>query len=108
MKVVCALIGHTDRNYADEDRHYAYCIRCGKIFGHPWASDRTNKEAFNKTLAVIRNMTIEEAAKVCDETAQLQSEMAMAEHTDENMERYRKARAWDATVCAAKIRALKK
>lgn len=49
-----------------------------------------------------RNAIIEECAVVCDETARLQSEMAEGEMTQ-----YRKARAWDASICAAKIRALK-
>lgn len=53
-RILCYLIGHADRNHADEDRHYAYCIRCGKVFGHPWASERENKRAFDATVKVMR------------------------------------------------------
>jgi hypothetical protein len=50
---------------------------------------------------MARSNVIEECARVCDEIARLQSEMA-----DGEMEQYRKARAWDASVCAAKIRSI--
>ena len=55
---------------------------------------------------MARDNAIEECAALCDETAQLQSEMAQSSE-EESMVTYRKARAWDASVCAAKIRALK-
>lgn len=40
------VLGHKDRNYAGVDLHYAYCLRCGYLFGHPWstsASDTSEK-----------------------------------------------------------------
>ena len=30
------LLGHQDRNYSDGNLHYAYCLRCGYLFGNPW------------------------------------------------------------------------
>jgi hypothetical protein len=65
-RLLCALIGHVDRNHADEDQHYAYCIRCRKIFGHPWASDKTNKEAFDKCVAVMKAMQDDLRTKLND------------------------------------------
>lgn len=59
---MCFFIGHDDKNYADEDMHYAYCARCGKVFGRPWLSDKENKRAFD----ALRDMTLEEAATLCD------------------------------------------
>lgn len=53
-KVICFFLGHEDRNHADEDCHYAYCIRCGKIFGHPWQSDKATKATFEKIIAIVR------------------------------------------------------
>lgn len=81
-RFLCALIGHADRNYADEEMHYAYCIRCGKIFGHPWSSDKANKRAFDATMKVLRNMTLEEAAKLCELRAETlcNSDPIEAEH----------------------------
>lgn len=32
------ILGHQDRNYAGPQMHYVYCLRCGYLFGHPWAS----------------------------------------------------------------------
>lgn len=36
LQWLCGLIWHKDRNYADKKAHYAYCLRCGYLFGHPW------------------------------------------------------------------------
>lgn len=68
-RLVCAFIGHADRNYADADRHYAHCIRCGKIFGNPWQSDRASKEAFDKTCAVMKQMIGERDVTIARLTA---------------------------------------
>jgi hypothetical protein len=48
------------------------------------------------------NEAIEAAAQICDDQAKKQAQMA-----DGDMERYRKARAWDAHYLAARIRELK-
>jgi len=66
------------------------------------------RDATATVQSATRDTIIEECAKVCDETAQFQSEMALNTNTEESMVTYRKARAWDASVCAAKIRALKR
>lgn len=42
-RFVCArILGHKDRNYSDGRLHYAYCIRCGYLFGHPWGGSQDN------------------------------------------------------------------
>lgn len=55
------------------------------------------------------NEIVEKCAKVCDDVAKLQSEMASDAGRDDDlgMERYRKARAWDASILAVTIRNLK-
>lgn len=36
-RFLCArILGHKDRNFAGPQFHYAYCIRCGHLFGNPW------------------------------------------------------------------------
>lgn len=32
--------GHDAVNYSDSSIHYAYCFRCGRLFGQPWGGDR--------------------------------------------------------------------
>lgn len=34
------ILGHQDRNYSDGERHYAYCLRCGYLFGNPWGGHK--------------------------------------------------------------------
>ena len=82
-------------------------LRNGSVvyFGSAEAAVRIEQLA---PVSATRDTIIEECAKVCDETAQFQSEMALNTNTEESMVTYRKARAWDASVCAAKIRALKR
>ena len=37
LQWVCGIFWHVDRNYSDgKTHHYAYCLRCGYLFGHPW------------------------------------------------------------------------
>lgn len=39
LQWVCALLrGHQDRNYSDGRTHYAYCLRCGRLFGNRWGT----------------------------------------------------------------------
>ena len=46
-QVLCArLLGHQDRNYSDGNRHYAYCLRCGYLFGNPWGGHNTERGTF--------------------------------------------------------------
>jgi hypothetical protein len=33
---------HVDRNTAQDDAHWAYCLRCGRIFGNKWKSFKTH------------------------------------------------------------------
>ena len=75
---------------------------------HAVSGHTVAKAAWQAAQSATRDTIIEECAKVCDETAQFQSEMALNTNTEESMVTYRKARAWDASVCAAKIRALKR
>lgn len=37
------ILGHQDRNYSDGNSHYAYCLHCGYLFGHPWGAPNTEK-----------------------------------------------------------------
>jgi hypothetical protein len=36
MQWVCGVFCHVTRNYSDGVRHYAYCLRCGRLFGGVW------------------------------------------------------------------------
>lgn len=38
LQYLCGLIPHKDRNYSDGCIHYAYCLRCGRLFGAPWGT----------------------------------------------------------------------
>lgn len=44
-RFLCArILGHKDRNYSDGQFHYAYCLRCGYLFGHPWGGSTNSGE----------------------------------------------------------------
>lgn len=36
LQWLCGVFWHKDRNYSDGKKHYAYCLRCGYLFGNPW------------------------------------------------------------------------
>ncbi len=38
MQWVCGVFVHVDRHYSDGTEHYAYCLRCGKLFGGIWGT----------------------------------------------------------------------
>ena len=40
LQYLCGLLTHKDRNYSGNYAHYAYCMRCGKLFGHPWGGHK--------------------------------------------------------------------
>jgi hypothetical protein len=53
-QVLCSrLLGHQDRNYSDGNLHYAYCLRCGYLFGNPWG-DRYAVANYRKCIAADR------------------------------------------------------
>lgn len=50
-QVLCArLLGHQDRNHSDGKVWYAYCLRCGYLFGHPWSDGRTARQIVGANL----------------------------------------------------------
>ena len=36
LQWLCGVFVHKDRNSSDGKRHYAYCLRCGRLFGNVW------------------------------------------------------------------------
>lgn len=38
------VLGHKDRNHSDGKVWYAYCLRCGYLFGNPWGAPLGTKE----------------------------------------------------------------
>ena len=35
----CGAVGHRDRNASNDHGHYAFCVRCGALFGNVWSND---------------------------------------------------------------------
>lgn len=38
LRWACGVVGHVDRNASNEHGHYAYCTRCGRLFGNVWSN----------------------------------------------------------------------
>jgi hypothetical protein len=65
------LLGHQDRNHSDGNTHYAYCLRCGYLFGHPWGSPNTEKGTYlGALITAYGNATFDCGAWGADEEAQ--------------------------------------